>query len=212
MEVEFGLPIGGVSKVMPFSEVVKKQVRQKAAFRCCRCEKVGVDVHHIIPEKNGGSDDIENAAPLCPNCHADFGDNPEKRKVIFEMRDWWYKVAAARYPTEVIGSQIGQETLEKISKQLDALPRGLSDIEEIKNDLRELTYRFIERSVTPANATQAASGIIDTIVSSTAPPEVYSSGHLGYGHAWPFKTVICSQCKGEVAAGNYCPFCGNKLN
>jgi hypothetical protein len=196
---------------MSFSEAVKKQVRQKAAFRCCRCEKVGVDVHHIIPEKNGGSDDIENAAPLCPNCHHDFGDNPEKRKAIFEMRDWWYKVAAARYPTEIISSQIGQEKLEKISKQLDALPKGLSDIEEIKRELQELSNRFIERAVTSANATRAASGIIDTIVSSTAPPEAYTTGHLGY-IGWPFGTVICRRCEKEVLAGNYCPNCGNRFD
>jgi len=62
-----------------FSESVKKEVREKAAFRCCRCHSIGVEVHHIIPKKDGGTADIDNEAPLCPNCHDWFGDNPKKR-------------------------------------------------------------------------------------------------------------------------------------
>src|SRR5437016_1760860 len=42
------------------------------------------------PQAQGGSDDIDNAAPLCQNCHARFGANPEKRTEIRLMRDWWY--------------------------------------------------------------------------------------------------------------------------
>ena len=63
---------------MPFSEKVKLEVKRKAAFRCCRCQAIGIDVHHIIPESEGGSDDIDNATPLCQNQHDQFGDNPKK--------------------------------------------------------------------------------------------------------------------------------------
>lgn len=38
--------------------------------RCCICfELHGVQVHHINPGKDGGSDEIDNAITLCPNCH-----------------------------------------------------------------------------------------------------------------------------------------------
>src|SRR5262245_33993057 len=77
---------------MPFSESLKVQVKKMAAFRCCRCHDIGVDIHHIIPQAHGGTDDIDNAAPLCQNCHDRFGANPEKRKEIRQMRDWWYEV------------------------------------------------------------------------------------------------------------------------
>ena len=85
-----------------FSEKIKKKVREKANFRCCRCQKISIEVHHIIPQKDGGGDDFDNAAPLCANCHADFGDNPRKRKEIRAMRDWWYKKCEEMLKTVVL--------------------------------------------------------------------------------------------------------------
>lgn len=37
---------------------------------CAVCNRLhGVQVHHIVPRHKGGSDDLSNAIPLCPNCH-----------------------------------------------------------------------------------------------------------------------------------------------
>jgi hypothetical protein len=37
---------------------------------CAICKHLHkVQVHHIVPREDGGTDDIENAIPLCPNCH-----------------------------------------------------------------------------------------------------------------------------------------------
>lgn len=37
---------------------------------CAVCNHLhGVQLHHITPRNEGGSDDISNAIPLCPNCH-----------------------------------------------------------------------------------------------------------------------------------------------
>lgn len=84
---------------MGFSEPLKKEVRQKAGYRCCWCQMVGdIQVHHIIPEKDGGPDTIDNAAPLCPSCHSVLGSNPEKRKTMKERRDWLYEGVARMYP------------------------------------------------------------------------------------------------------------------
>jgi 5-methylcytosine-specific restriction endonuclease McrA len=84
---------------MPFPDQIRIEVRKKSAFRCCRCHEIGIDVHHIIPQCEGGSDDIENAAPLCQNCHDRFGDSAQKRKEIAQMRDWWYSVVEEKYGT-----------------------------------------------------------------------------------------------------------------
>ncbi len=79
---------------MPFSESLKKKIRKRANFQCCMCHTVGVDIHHIVPQADGGENIEDNAAPLCPNCHSIYGANPQKRKTIREMRDHWYKRCA----------------------------------------------------------------------------------------------------------------------
>lgn len=76
---------------MSFTEKVKLDAKRRSNFRCCICNKSFVEVHHIIPKLEGGSDSIDNAAPLCSSCHDLFGGNPEKRKQIRQMRDYWWE-------------------------------------------------------------------------------------------------------------------------
>lgn len=35
------------------------------------------DIHHIVPVKDGGADDISNLTVLCPNCHRVVHNNPK---------------------------------------------------------------------------------------------------------------------------------------
>lgn len=56
-----------------------------------------VEVHHIVPQAAGGSDTLDNAAPLCAGCHDVFGGNPEKRKQIREARDLWWEIVRERH-------------------------------------------------------------------------------------------------------------------
>jgi hypothetical protein len=76
---------------MPFSEKVKLEAKRMSAFRCIICQEPFVEVHHIIPQEEGGTDTIENAAPLCSRCHDLFGDNASKRKQIRQMRESWFE-------------------------------------------------------------------------------------------------------------------------
>jgi len=125
---------------MPFSEALKLQVKRMAAFQCCRCREIGVDIHHIIPQAQGGTDEIDNAAPLCQNCHSKFGANPEKRKEIRQMRDYLYDVVKERdhpYPQlEKINETIlkihqTQETgLAELKKELVEEITALRSIQE----------------------------------------------------------------------------------
>ena len=86
---------------MGFSESLKVRIRKRADFRCCWCRRrpdsYTLDVHHIISEAEGGLDNEDNAAPLCPNCHRILGANPEMRKQIRERRDHWYEICEKRY-------------------------------------------------------------------------------------------------------------------
>lgn len=81
---------------MGFSEKVRLEARKRAAFRCCICHKLWVEVHHIIPQSEGGADTLDNAAPLCASCHDLLGGNPDKRRQVKQMRDAWWEAMARR--------------------------------------------------------------------------------------------------------------------
>lgn len=76
---------------------------------------MGVEVHHIIPQEEGGPDTEDNAAPLCPSCHETYGANPQKRKFLKEARDLWYEICERRYASD--------------PQRLDDLKRLLTNIE-----------------------------------------------------------------------------------
>jgi hypothetical protein len=81
---------------MPFSERVKHLAKIKSAFRCCACHAPFAEVHHLMPEVKGGSSELSNAAPLCASCHDLYGGNPEKRKTLTQMRDFWWEIMEER--------------------------------------------------------------------------------------------------------------------
>lgn len=90
---------------MPFSQNVKVQVVKAAAAHCCVCHRFDaghIEVHHIIPQAKGGSDDFENAIALCFDCHTwaghynslhpkGFRYSPE---FLRSARDAWYEKVA----------------------------------------------------------------------------------------------------------------------
>lgn len=114
---------------MAFSESLKKRIRDQAHLQCCICEQVGIEIHHIIPQREGGPDTESNAAPLCPSCHEAYGDNPRKRNLIRERRDIWYKICSNR--------ETGRPELAEFSAALQNLP-SKEDIERLA--LRNASY------------------------------------------------------------------------
>lgn len=85
---------------MPFTEETKLAVKRKSHFKCCLCHALGIEIHHIVPQADGGLDTQDNAAPLCPSCHETYGANSGKRKFIREARDFWYELCEKRYASD----------------------------------------------------------------------------------------------------------------
>lgn len=112
---------------MPFSEALKTSVRRRAHLACCLCHEVGVEVHHIVPQGEGGTDDEDNAAPLCPTCHERYGANPTKRKFIREARDLWFELCAERYAPDPDRLSHIEKALKEVATKsdLDAVFRGI---------------------------------------------------------------------------------------
>ncbi len=109
---------------MPFSEDIKLAVKRKSHFKCCLCHALGVEIHHIVPQSEGGQDTADNAAPLCPSCHETYGGNSRKQKFIREARDFWYEHCERRYAAD-------PEYLKSLKQMEDGLA-------EIKKDVRAL--------------------------------------------------------------------------
>jgi len=155
---------------MPFSKKIKREVREKAAFRCCRCPVIGIDIHHIISEKDCGSDDIDNAAPSCQNCHAQFGDNLQKRKETTHMRDWWYGRRQTLYSNPGPAT-LG--TLSFINTQLEQIKAGQeNNVINLKHTLSGLTKMNIE-SISAGSVVVSASAIVNTAAEYQIQPKSF---------------------------------------
>jgi len=82
--------------------------------RCCVCHRfcgVKMELHHVEHKSDGGSDDIENAIPLCFECHAEvnhYNDaHPRGRKFtkeeLFSHKHQWLDICA-KHPAALISA------------------------------------------------------------------------------------------------------------
>src|SRR5262249_22533251 len=55
---------------------------------------------------------LRTRAPLCPSCHDTYGGNPDKRKWIREMRDFWWEFCEKKNPNPA---------LVELNKKVDAI-------------------------------------------------------------------------------------------
>jgi hypothetical protein len=125
---------------MPFSEKIKFEVKRKSHQICCICRQIGIEVHHIIPQSEGGSDLDENAAPLCPSCHEIYGANPTKRKFIRESKKIWFEACAQKYPNELFNLKNLSERIESIEEHLGLTKEKLySSIDKSQLYIQEST-------------------------------------------------------------------------
>jgi len=165
---------------MAFSEQLKLRVKRRSAFRCCRCHEIGIEVHHIVPQGEGGPDTEDNAAPLCPNCHTWFGANPEKRKEIRQMREWWYEVCTTKY------SGINEEALKKLDDLIAEVRRQGASEEERQRALQQIQTalgQLVDESQKKNDDVgQAVTTKVDAIVTAT---------RLGSG---VYANVMCRRC------------------
>jgi hypothetical protein len=149
-----------------FSEKIKNEVKRRAHYKCCMCEEITVDVHHIIPEKDGGTDDIDNAAPLYGHYHDLYGDNPMMRKTTRRRRDLWY---------ELCEKSEQKSDFTPVLKKMDGLFGKLKDLEDnqeeqrkILNEMRQVSADFLGERANQVATTATPEEIISTASGSTA--------------------------------------------
>lgn len=104
---------------VPFSTKTKERVRKRAWFACCLCKRISMslEVHHIVPEEDGGPNSEENAAPLCASCHRAFGGNRDLQPRMRAMRDHWYEECAKLFGEESTTGDVRQWIHEQFSTE-----------------------------------------------------------------------------------------------
>jgi hypothetical protein len=108
---------------MSFDANLRTKVLLWCDRHCCLCKKacgINIEVHHIVPEADGGSDEIENAIPLCFDCHGRVqhynSDHPRGTK---------YKADELRARREQVYEEFTRYLVPPVHYELtQALPNG----------------------------------------------------------------------------------------
>lgn len=108
-----------------------------------------------MPQAVGGTDDLQNAATLCPTCHDLLGGNPDKRKWVREARDFHWDLCEKREAHPSMTATF--EKFERLEEQLKThgVDTGAT-LAEMKEMLGELLSQRLEAVNTAHNIAEVA--------------------------------------------------------
>lgn len=78
-----------VRTFMPFPPLIAENLLVNSARHCCLCRKykgTKIEVHHITPQADGGTDAEENGIPLCFDCHSEVQTYNDKHPIGKKFR------------------------------------------------------------------------------------------------------------------------------
>jgi hypothetical protein len=142
---------------MPFSQSVRIDLLFRAGRRCCLCWVFcgfKIDVHHIVPESEGGTDDEDNGIPLCLNCHAEVRAYDDRHPIgtkyrpeeLYRHRDRLFRWIEESGPIvfDAMAHQFLSMTPESLIREEAALSAPAVDL---KHDARIARYfRYLRRA------------------------------------------------------------------
>lgn len=68
------------------------KILKRMKLPCSKCgwfvDDVVCDIHHIIEQKNGGTDEHSNLTYVCPNCHRLIHSNKIKSNELINIKDY----------------------------------------------------------------------------------------------------------------------------
>jgi hypothetical protein len=133
---------------MSFTEEVKLEAKRRAHYCCVWCgrREYFIEVHHIVPEAEGGESTLDNAAPLCSICHTNFGHSASHRKQMRERRDWWWDHCAQQVFQVLPQLEQIQNTAEALKTRMDAQDqRSEARFAELKEVVLDSYHRQVEK-------------------------------------------------------------------
>ena len=154
---------------MPFSQPEVEQLLAACHRRCCICHRfcgVKMETDHIVPQAEQGSDAIENAIPVCFDCHAEIhsynDQHPRGRKFrsneLRQHKAEWLRIcrqhpevfASARRDSSVGPLQALIDELEfnlKVAERSDDEPACLFSVEQFSRAIHEGAISIIVPSL-----------------------------------------------------------------
>ncbi len=117
---------------MSFSRTEVAQLLIKCRRRCCICYRfcgVKIETDHIQPKEDGGTDDIDNAIPVCFDCHAEIHSynvkHPRGRKFtpneLKGHKETWLKLCEERPETLLSSPQAYHRDVGPLQSLIDEL-------------------------------------------------------------------------------------------
>jgi len=119
---------------MAVTPAQKRRIKEEAGFKCAvtNCNATSpLDIHHIVYQENGGSDDDHNLICLCKNCHGRVHNGEIPDISIREFKNRILRISLDLFPHEV--------------KFLEALLRG--EQIDLDNDTVDLARRLERKTL-----------------------------------------------------------------
>lgn len=150
---------------MDFPDSVKKDARQRAHYACVWCfrQEFFIEVHHIVAQEDGGPSTLDNAAPLCPQCHTHIGPNPDLRRQLRERRDWWWAECARRGTPAVT---VDLERTNTLFTQLKAMEAQGQRTGELLNELKAIVLSADDRRRSAVSSASTAQEVAEASTTS----------------------------------------------
>ena len=122
-----------------FPKAVSEDLLVRSGRRCCLCQKAKsgrVQVHHIIPQAEGGKGTAHNGIVLCFDCHSDvhayWGKTHMGRSFtpaeLTRRRDNWFETFARTGGTQIDYKQLASEVLRQLAEH--GISAALTEVRE----------------------------------------------------------------------------------
>jgi hypothetical protein len=105
---------------MAFAAAVAENLLVRSARSCCLCRTfkgTKLEIHHIVPEEQGGTDEEDNGIPICFDCHADIesynAKHPRGRRYrgseLKRLRDEWFRLVTSGVHDSHVSERVDED-------------------------------------------------------------------------------------------------------
>lgn len=157
---------------MAFPEAQVAQLLADCKRHCCVCLRwcgSRIHLHHIHPRAEGGRDDIDNAIPVCLDCHAEIESRSNmgrhfSQAELREHKRRWFEICRDQPEVIIRSGRRSADTgpLEALLSELD-YNRVLLSGDDHRNDYATLVVAQFEHAIAANALATLESGLRDEI-------------------------------------------------